>query len=105
MFRPSSDHSPILITITAGALNQENEPILSNRHTNWADFRRLVNERLTLNIALITEEDKKAAAKFFSDTIQCVGWNATPEHKTTVKAYDCPIIIKQKLNNHKQEIT
>jgi hypothetical protein len=66
----SSDHSPILITPTADALNQENEPILRNRNTNWNDFRRLVNERLTSNIPLKTEEDIEAA-----------GWNATAEHK------------------------
>jgi hypothetical protein len=33
-FDLSSDHSPSLITLTAEALNHENEPILSNRHTN-----------------------------------------------------------------------
>jgi hypothetical protein len=51
-FNLSSDHSPILITLTADALNQQNEPTLSNTHTNWHDFRRLVKERLTLDIPL-----------------------------------------------------
>jgi hypothetical protein len=49
-FDLSFDHSLILITLTADALNHENESILSNSHTNWDDFTRLVNERLTLNI-------------------------------------------------------
>jgi hypothetical protein len=62
-FDLSSNHYPILITLTADALNQEKEPILSNRHTNWDDFRRLVNERLTLNVPLKTEEDLEVAAK------------------------------------------
>jgi hypothetical protein len=65
-----SDHSPILITPTADALNHENELNLSDRHTNWDDFRRLVKEKLTLNIPLKTEEDIEAAAKFFNDTIK-----------------------------------
>jgi hypothetical protein len=43
----SSDHSPILITLTAHAMNQETEPILSNRYTNLDEFRCLINERLT----------------------------------------------------------
>jgi hypothetical protein len=85
-----------LITLTADALNQENEPILSNRHANWDDFRLLVNERLTLNIPHKTEEDTEAAAKVFNNTIQRAGWNATPEHRRTLKdAYDCPITIMQ----------
>jgi hypothetical protein len=33
-----SDHSPVLITLTAHALNKEKQPSLSNRHTNWDDF-------------------------------------------------------------------
>jgi hypothetical protein len=57
----SSDHSPILIALTADALNQEKEPILCNRYTNWDDFRRFINGRLTLNIPLETEEDIVAA--------------------------------------------
>jgi hypothetical protein len=52
MFHLSSDHSPVLITLTAHVLNQENQPSSSNRHTNWDDFRHLINQRLTLNVPL-----------------------------------------------------
>jgi hypothetical protein len=64
---------------------------LNNRHTNWDDFRQLINERLTLSVSLKTEEDIEAAVKFFNDTMQWVGWNATTEHTDTLKTYDCPI--------------
>jgi hypothetical protein len=46
--------------------------IISNRHTNWNDFRHLINQRLTLYVSLKTKEDIEAAVKFFSDTIQCL---------------------------------
>jgi hypothetical protein len=49
---------------------------------------------LTLNVPLKTEEDIEAAVKFYNAAIQCTGWNSTPEHKRTLKTYDCPIIIK-----------
>jgi hypothetical protein len=77
-FDLSSDHSPVLITLTEHALNQEKQPSLSNRHTNWDDFRRLINERLTSN-----QEDIEAAARFFNDTIQWAGLNAMQEHSHT----------------------
>jgi hypothetical protein len=93
----SSDHSPVLITLTAHALNQEKQPSLSNRHTNWDDFRHLINERLTLNVSLKTEEDTEAALKFFNDTIQWAGWNATPQHTDTLTTYDCPILIRREV--------
>jgi hypothetical protein len=80
-FDLSSDHFSILITLTADLLNQGNEPILSNKHANLDNFRRFVNERLTLNIHLKTEEDIEAAAKFFNGTIQCTIWNARPDKR------------------------
>jgi hypothetical protein len=45
----------------------------TNRHTNWDDFKRLINERLTLNVSLKAEEDTEAAVKFFNGTIQWAG--------------------------------
>jgi hypothetical protein len=69
----SSNHFPVLITLKAHAPNQEKEQSLSNLHTNWDDFRHLINERLTLNVSHKTEEDIGAAVKFFIDTIQWAG--------------------------------
>jgi hypothetical protein len=71
-----SNHSPVLITLTAHALNQEKQPSLSNRHRNWDDIRRLINERLTLNVSFKTEDNIEAA-----------------EHTGTPKVYDCPVLI------------
>jgi hypothetical protein len=64
----SSNNFPVVITLTSHALNQEKQPSLSNRHTNWDDFRHIINQRLTLNVSLQTEEDIEAAVTFFNDT-------------------------------------
>jgi hypothetical protein len=69
-FDLSSDHSPVLMTLKAHALNQEKQPSLSNRHTNLDDFGYLINERLTLNVSLKTKEGNEAAVTFFNDTVQ-----------------------------------
>jgi hypothetical protein len=78
----------VLITLTPHALNQEKQTSLSNGHTNWDNFRHLINQRLTLNVSLKTEEDIEAAVKFFNDTIQWAGWNTT-QHTDTLKAVLC----------------
>jgi hypothetical protein len=70
-----------LITLTAHALNQEKQPRLSDRYIHLYDFRRHINEILTLNVSLQTEEDTEAAVKFFNDTIQWGRWKATLEYK------------------------
>jgi hypothetical protein len=65
-------------------LNQEEQPSLSYRHTNRDDFRHLINQRLSLHVSLKPKEDIEAAVKFFNDTVQWAGWNATPEHTDTL---------------------
>jgi hypothetical protein len=63
------DYSPALIILTAHELNQEQQPNLSNTHTNLDEFRHLT-ERLTSNVSHKTEEDIEATVKFFNDAIQ-----------------------------------
>jgi hypothetical protein len=72
-FDLSSDHSPVLITITETCAEPRETASLSNRHTNWDDFRCLINKRLTSNASLITKEDTEAAVKFFDNAIQWTG--------------------------------
>jgi hypothetical protein len=84
-----------LITLTADALKQQKERSWRNRHTNLDDFRRIVDERLTWNISFKSAEDIEAAAQSCNDTIQRAGCNGTPEHKRTLKACDCPRLIKK----------
>jgi uracil phosphoribosyltransferase len=59
-----------LITLKAHELNQEIQTSLRNRHTNWDDFRQIINERLTLKVSLETEENIEAAVNFFKDGVQ-----------------------------------
>jgi hypothetical protein len=76
----SYDHSPVLVTLTSHAINQEKQPSRSNRRTNWAYFSHLIQQRLNLNVPLKTEADIEAAVKTFNDTVQWAGWKATPKH-------------------------
>jgi hypothetical protein len=46
-------------------------------------------------------EDKQT--KLLRDRLrQWAGWNATPEHTDTVKTYDCPTLIKQKIEEKRR---
>jgi hypothetical protein len=99
-FDLSSNHCPVLITLKAHALNQKKQPSLSSRHTNWDDLRQLISERLTLNVSHKIEENIEVV-KFFDDTTELAGWNATPEHTDTLKTYEYPVLIKQKVEEKK----
>jgi hypothetical protein len=90
-----------LVTLTTHAKNQEEQPCLSNRYTNWEDFRHLVNEKVTPKVSLKTEENIEAVKLF--DTIQWAYWNSTPEHTDVLTTLDCPIQIKLK-NEEKRRL-
>jgi hypothetical protein len=102
-FDLSSYNFPVLITLIARALNQKKQPSLSNRHTDWDDFRYLNNQRLNLNVFLNTEEDIETAIKAITDTIQWAGWSETREHTDTLKICDCSILIKQTIEGQADE--
>jgi hypothetical protein len=72
-FDLSSDHCPVLVTLTTHAMHREKQQCLSNRYTNWDEFQHLVNEKLTLKVRLKTEENIEAAIKLFNETIQWAG--------------------------------
>jgi hypothetical protein len=72
-FDLSSNHSPVLITITETCTELRETTNLSNRYTHWDGFRCLINKKLTLNVSLETKEDTDAAVKFLNNAIQWVG--------------------------------
>jgi hypothetical protein len=66
----SSDHSPVLVTLSTQAILCVPQPRLCNRKTDWNAFRHLLNERLLLNAPLKTDSDTEAAIKNFNGIIQ-----------------------------------
>jgi hypothetical protein len=78
-------------------LNQAPPPRLCNSKTNWGYFRYLISTNLTLHVPLQTDSNIEDAVKYFNDTIQWAGWNATPEATYTKSFYTCPIFIKHKI--------
>jgi hypothetical protein len=96
----SSDHSPVLVTLSTQAILRVPQPRLCNRKTDLDAFCHFINERLLLNVPLKT--DFEAAIKNFNDIIQWAGWTTTPKHTEARQTYDCPILNKQKFLNKRR---
>jgi hypothetical protein len=92
----SSDHSPVLVTLTS-QIRPDPPPSLSNRLTNYDYFKHLISERLLLQIPLKTTDDIEEAVKFFTDTVQWAGWKATPPLAARHGISACPLIIQEQL--------
>jgi hypothetical protein len=93
----SSDHSPVLVTLTSQPIRPDLPPRLSNRLTNW-DYFKLQVVGLLLQIPLKTKDDIEEAVKFFTDTVQWAGWKATPPLPARTGINACPLIIQQQQN-------
>ncbi|KMQ86419.1 reverse transcriptase [Lasius niger] len=93
----SSDHSPIIITINSQILKKEKPPMLCNKHTDWTNFRKLLEESLVTKIPLKTAEDIIEAAEHFNQRIQQAVWNSTPTSSTNDKEDSCSMAVRDKI--------
>jgi hypothetical protein len=93
----SSNHSPVFVTLTSHAINQDKQPSLSNRSTNWDYFSHLIHQQLILQVPLKTTTDIEAAVKFFNGNGSAGSCKATPKLPTACRIHGCPITIQQKL--------
>lgn len=94
----SSDHSPIILTISSTVVIQENPPTLTNKRTNWHMFQNLVNRNLRLKIPLKDKEDLESAVECFNSCVQSSAWKSTPVLFTKNSTHiNYPTHIKQKI--------
>lgn len=96
-FELSSDHTPILISLSHKTLPSVSHPSLYNKKTNWDYFRLLLSDKLSPNIPLKTAADIEAAVNNLTKLIQWAGWSATPVTHYTPQITPCPLRIKQKI--------
>ena len=57
----SSDHSPIIITLSNQFESTASMPFLHNRKTDWCQLRNLVESGINVNIRLHSSDDTKSA--------------------------------------------
>ena len=93
-----SDHSPVIITVSSEAIKRQTPPHLSNKHTDWENFRSLLDEYINLGIPLKSEKDIITAVEHLTQSIQNAAWESTPTSSKSGDVYSfLPICIKQKI--------
>lgn len=68
-FELSSDHSPIIVSLTTTVIKKTSNCKLHNNKTNWQNFRE-ISINLNLKISLKNEEDITLAVEHFNECIQ-----------------------------------
>jgi hypothetical protein len=94
----SSDHSPVILTLSSTITLRECPPLLTNKRTDWDLFRDLVNSSLNLKIPLKNREDLDSAIEIFNSSIQTSAWKSTPTCSIKTSTHiNYPMEVKQKI--------
>jgi hypothetical protein len=93
----SSDHSPVIITLTSQIQTKLKPCRLHNNNTDWLMFRRLVASYLDLNVSLKTGTEITEAAEHFTSCVQQAAWEATPVYPDKQQNFTCSSSIRDKI--------
>lgn len=93
----SSDHSPVLITISSQVIIKQKQLNLTNKNTNWNIFKDLVSDTISFDISLKCAEELDDAVQKLCVNIQSAAWDATPDTSHISNTKRIPQNIRDKL--------
>lgn len=93
----SSDHTPIMVSIESKVQIKTKPPRLTNKNTNWNEFRTILINLQNIDIPLKTAQDIDEAVEHLTKSIQQAAWRATNEMQEEIKPGFVPKNIKAKL--------
>lgn len=94
-FDLSSDHSPIVITLSTKITTITKPTALSNQNTNWEQSREIISNELNLKLPLHTASEIDNAVEHLVCTIQRGAWLSTPPSTYKITKVPCPEKVKR----------
>lgn len=90
----SSDHSPIVLTLSETIILKPNNPVLVNKKTDWDQFKINVNQHINLSVALTSPDEIDRELGQLVHSIQTAAWQNTPEETRKLKGlnYPCEVV-------------
>lgn len=98
----SSDHTPLLVQISTNIIQKQKPASLTTKKTNWELFRNLLDDKLSTNISLKSEEEINEAVENLTKAIQQAAWESTPELNMTTNTKDCSSKVKEALHEKRK---
>lgn len=91
----SSDHSPVIMTLSEFVITESLPTGLTNKCTDWNMFREQILHKLSLSDSHETRDELETDAKRTTKIIQDAATQSTPERKKTLPGKNYPLEIKQ----------
>lgn len=92
-FDLSSDHTPVILTISSDLNMVTPPPRLSNKFTDWNNFRQILDDKISCDIRLKEERDIDRIVDYLTTCIQEAASNSTP-NASSYKPFDIPMHLK-----------
>jgi hypothetical protein len=80
-FEISSDHSPVIATISTHVIRKSTIATLITKRTNWGNFRTYVEKHIHLSQRIKEPNELHEATQYFTTLIQEAAWDLTPTPK------------------------
>lgn len=77
----TSDHTPVLLTLSAKIIKKERKQNLTNKYTDWDVFRDKLDNLINLKVKLSTKEELETQTQNFIENLRTAASNATPSPK------------------------
>lgn len=89
-----SDHSALMLTLSASVINKPQTPKLTSPKTDWDLFKSFIDDNTNLRIKMKTPDEVDNAAQYLTTLIQKAAVFATPEEKQTRTGINIPKEIR-----------
>jgi hypothetical protein len=99
----SSDHSPLILTLSDTILCGVDRAHLTNRKTNWDTYRKELHNLIDLRVRLKSPNNIDAALTNLQDAITAAATLATPQTTTTKPITTFfPAVIRQSIRDRRK---
>jgi len=92
---PSSDHTPVFLSLDGHPSSKPNKACLTNNSTNWTKFREIINSKINLNISLKTPNEVEDAVQNFTESIQSAAWNSSTIQNYHANSHSTPTHVRE----------
>jgi hypothetical protein len=91
----SSDHSPIILTVSKFNIRKTIIPKLHNKNTKWTQYQNIIEEEIALNTRLKNQNEIDAAITTLTTTLKRAAQKATPQTDIQKQTITLPLEIKK----------
>lgn len=91
----SSDHTPVILTLSDTIIYKEPSPSLTNNKTDWKNYSNYLEKNIVLNVPLKTQDQIENEAKLFTTQLQLAAKKNTSILKKIKPGINYSIEVKE----------